>query len=242
MGDEGHNRNIAAGCLLEKELMPHLFKAKVGWEVIEAIARLFDYDENWLVFPEMALAKCMLDSAHGIPYSTLVTAMARNGTYFGIRVSGLGDEWFTAPAPEVRGFFFPGYTQKDANKDMGDSAIMETIGLGGFAMAAAPALAKFGAAVGLGGTFEDAVETTENMYEITMTENSSFQIPTLDFRGTPTGIDVLKVLERGIYPKINTSIAHKEWGIGQIGGGWAVAPPECFRRAFKRMMECWSIQ
>lgn len=241
MGDEGHNRNIAAGCLLEKELMPQLFRAGVERQSIEAIAMLFDHDEQWLVYPEMAFSKCILDAAHGIEYSTLVTAMARNGTYFGIRVSGLGDEWSSAPAPEVKGFFFPGYTQADANRDMGDSAIMETAGLGGFAMAASPALARFGSAVGLGGTLQDAIEITERMYEITITENDALQIPTLDFRGTPTGIDVLKVLDKGIYPKINTSIAHKNWGVGQIGAGWATPPSECFKKAFERMVEKWGL-
>ena len=241
MGDEGHNRNIAAGCLLEKELMPHLFDAGLDRESLRAVAVLFDHDDQWLVYPEMAFCKCILDSAAGIEYSTLVTAMGRNGTYFGIRVSGLGEEWFAAQAPEVKGFFFPGYTQADANRDMGDSAIMETGGLGAFAMAASPALAKFGSAVGLGGTFQDAVEMTERMYEITITEHDTVQIPTLDFRGIPLGIDVLKVLERGIYPMINTSIAHRNWGIGQIGAGWAQAPPECFQKAFARMVEKWGI-
>jgi hypothetical protein len=241
MGDEGHNRNIAAGCLLEKELMPQLFKAGLDREALEAIANLFDHDDQWLVYPEMAFCKCILDAAHGIPYSTLVTAMGRNGTYFGIRVSGLGEEWFTAPAPEVKGFFFPGYTQEDANRDMGDSAIMETGGLGAFAMAAAPALSKFGSAVGLGGTFQEGLEMTEKMYNITITEHETIQIPTLDFRGIPLGIDVLKVLSTGIYPMINTSLAHKNWGVGQIGAGWAIAPSECFTKAFERMAEKWGL-
>jgi hypothetical protein len=242
MGDEGHNRNIAAGCLLEKELMPQLFKSGAEREAIEAIAVLFDVDDQWLVYPEMAFCKCILDVAHGIEYSTLVTAMARNGTYFGIRVSGLGDEWFSAPAPEVKGFFFPGYTQADANKDMGDSAIMETGGLGAFAMAASPALSKFGSAVGLGGTYEEAVELTERMYSITITEHATNQIPSLDFRGTPTGIDLLKVSSTGLYPTINTSLAHKDWGVGQIGAGWSVAPAQCFTQALERMAEKWGLE
>lgn len=241
MGDEGHNRNIACGCLLEKELMPVLFKDGVERDALEAIAQLFDHDDQWLVYPEMAFCKCMLDSAKNIEYSTLVTTMGRNGTYFGIRVSGLGDEWFTAPAPEVKGFFFPGYSQKDANRDMGDSAIMETGGLGAFVMAASPALSRFGSAVGLGGTFQEAVEITEKMYEITITEHSTNQIPTLDFRGAPTGIDVLKVLSTGIYPLINTSLAHKDWGVGQIGAGWSEPPAECFTKAFDRMKEKWGL-
>ncbi|NQU03001.1 MAG: DUF1116 domain-containing protein [Syntrophaceae bacterium] len=242
MGDEGHNRNNAAGCLLEKELMPHLIDADVDRDSLRAIVQLFDYDERWLVYPEMAFCKCMLDAAHGIEFSTLVTAMGRNGTYFGIRVSGLGEEWFTAPAPEVKGFFLPGYTQADANRDMGDSSIMETGGMGAFAMAAAPALAKFGAVVGLGGTFQDAVEVTERMYEITLAENDGLPIPTIDFRGTPTGIDVLKVLEKGIYPLINTSLSHKDWGVGQIGAGWTSAPAECFTKAFERMVGNWGLE
>ena len=241
MGDEAHNRNIAAGCLLERELMPQLIRTGIDRETLEAIAVLFDYDINWVVFPELACAKCMLDAAHGLEFSTLVTAMARNGTYFGVRVSGLGTEWFTAPAPEVKGFFLPGYTQEDANLDMGDSSIMETAGLGGFAMAAAPAFTRFGQVIGVGGTFQDAIEITERMYEITLSESDAFQIPALDFRGTPTGIDVLKVLEKGIYPTINTSIAHKKWGIGQIGAGWAVAPSECFRKAFEKMLQAWDL-
>jgi hypothetical protein len=242
MGDEGHNRNLAAGCLLSRELMPHLIEAGVDRKNLQAIAVFFARDDQWAIYPEMAFCKCILDAAHSIEYSTLVTALARNGTYFGIRVSGLENEWFTAPAPEVKGFFFPGYTQNDANPDMGDSSIMETGGLGAFAMAAAPALARFGASVGLGGTFQDAVEITERMYEITLTENDVLQIPTLDFRGTPTGIDVLKVLEKGIYPKINTSICHKNWGVGQIGAGWATPPAECFKKAFERMVEKWGLE
>ncbi len=241
MGDEGHNRNIAAGCLLEKELMPQLFKAEVDRRELEAIALLFDLDDQWLVYPEMAFCKCIMDAAHGIEYSTLVTAMGRNGTYFGIRVSGMGDKWFSAPAPEVKGFFFPGYTQEDANKDMGDSAIMETGGLGAFAMAAAPSLSNFGSAVGLGGTFQEGLEMTERMYEITITEHETIQIPTLDFRGIPLGIDVLKVLSTGISPVINTSIAHKNWGVGQIGAGWAIAPSECFTKAFEKMAANWNL-
>lgn len=241
MGDEGHNRCIAAGLLIYKEIMPQLFRAGVMYKDIEAIVKLFEHDTTWFVYPEMAFCKNILDAAHGIEYSTLVTAMSRNGTYFGIRVSGLGNEWFTAPAPEVKGFFFPGYSQKDANRDMGDSSITETAGLGGVAMAASPALVRFGHAVGMGGTFQDAIEITESAYEITINESDRLQIPTLDFRGTPTGIDVLKVIEKGILPVINTSISHKNWGIGQIGAGRSTPPFECFKKAFKRMIEKWGL-
>jgi hypothetical protein len=214
-------------------LMPHLIKSKLDRDSLYAVALLFDRDEQWLVYPEMAFCKCCLDAAAGVEYSTLVTVMARNGTYFGIRVSSLGDEWFTAPAPEVKGFFFPGYHQNDANRDMGDSAIMETGGLGVFVMAASPALARFGSAVGLGGTVQDSIDITEEIYEITIGENPGLTIPNLDFRGTPTGIVMLKVIETGIQPLINTSLAHKNPGIGQIGAGWSRAPMECFKKALE---------
>src|SRR3970040_593225 len=163
--------------------------------------------------------KAIPHPAHGIAGSTLVTAMARNGTDFGIRVSGLGNRWFVAPAEIPVGLFFPGYSQEDANPDIGDSTITETAGIGAFAMAAAPAIVKF-----VGGTPKMALESTMEMYEITVTENPAFGIPQLDFRGTPTGIDIRKVVKTAITPRVNTGIAHRKPGIGQIGAG-LVRPP-----------------
>ena len=57
------------------------------------------------------------------------------------------------------------------------------------------------------------------MYEITVGEGQAYKIPALDFRGSATGIDVLKVIETGIRPIINTGIAHKDPGVGQVGAG-----------------------
>jgi len=174
----------------------------------------------------------MMDAAHGIPSSTVVTAMARNGTDFGIRVSGLGERWFAAPAQVPVGLFFPGFSQEDANPDIGDSTITETAGIGAFAMAAAPAIVKF-----VGGTPKMALEATMEMYEITVTENPAFGIPQLEFRGTPTGIDIRKVVKTGITPRINTGIAHRRAGVGQVGAGLVRPPMECFEQAVEAMAE-----
>ena len=223
MGDEVHNRSKAATALLARTLAPHIAVSR--GDVARALTFLADTDHFFLNL-SMAAAKATLDAAHGIPGSTLVTALARNGTDFGIRVSGTGPTWFTAPAPQVKGLYFPGYGPEDANPDLGDSAITETAGLGAFALAAAPAIVQF-----VGGTARLAVETTELMYEITVGEHGAFKIPALDFRGTPIGIDVRKVVKTGITPAIDTGIAHREPGVGQIGAGLAWAPLECFTQA-----------
>jgi hypothetical protein len=154
--------------------------------------------------------------------------MARNGTDFGIRVAGDPQRWFTAPAGQVQGLYFPGYSAADANPDIGDSTVTETAGFGGFAMAAAPAIARF-----VGGTAQEALNATLEMYEICCAEHEHFTIPALDFRGTPLGIDVRKVAETGILPRLNTGIAHKEPGIGMVGAGVLRAPGECFAEAFE---------
>jgi hypothetical protein len=223
MGDEVHNRSKAATALLARTLAPHIAVSR--GDVARALTFLADTDHFFLNL-SMAAAKATLDAAHSIPGSTLVTALARNGTDFGIRVSGTGPTWFTAPAPQVKGLYFPGYGPEDANPDLGDSAITETAGLGAFALAAAPAIVQF-----VGGTARLAVETTELMYEITVGEHGAFKIPALDFRGTPIGIDIRKVVETGITPAIDTGIAHREPGVGQIGAGLAWAPLECFTQA-----------
>ena len=194
-----------------------------------SIAMVF-HDPLAALNPVMAACKATMDAAHGVAGSTLVTAMARNGTEFGIRVSGLGDRWFTAPAETPHGLYFPGFTAADANPDVGDSAITETAGVGAFAMAAAPAIVKF-----VSGTARDALTSTLEMYEITLAENPAFGIPALDFRGTPTGIDIRRVARTGILPRINTGIAHRTAGIGQIGAGLVRPPRACFDQAVAAM-------
>jgi hypothetical protein len=183
-------------------------------------------NDHFFLNISMAACKAMLDAAHDVAGSSMVTAMARNGVEFGIRTSGTGDTWFTAPAPLVEGLFFPGYTQSDAAPDLGDSAITETAGIGGFAMGAASAIVQF-----VGGTPRDAIAYTREMGHITLGAQSSFTLPPLNFSGSPAGIDVRRVVDTGITPVINTGIAHREPGIGQIGAGITRAPLACFTQA-----------
>ncbi|MDX1615889.1 MAG: DUF1116 domain-containing protein [Candidatus Promineifilaceae bacterium] len=225
MGDEGHNRNKAGSLIYLKLLAPLV--ARVATADDEAKILQFLGDNALSVLnPVMAACKAMTDAAHDIEASTIVTAMARNGTDFGIRVSGLGRRWFTAPAAIPDGLYFPGFSSQDANADIGDSTITETAGIGAFAMAAAPAIVTF-----ISGTPEDAINATLEMYEITEAEHSHFTIPSLDFRGTPTGIDIRKVVELDITPRINTGIAHKDAGVGQVGAGLVRPPMDIFRAA-----------
>ena len=226
MGDELHNRNKAGTSLLVRALAPFIAAAG-GEDAIKTLAHLGSGDGMFLN-NAMAACKAMVDPAHGIENCTLVTAFSRNGYEFGIRVSGLGDAWFTAESPYVKGVYFPGYGPKDANRDIGDSAITETYGLGAFAMAASPAITQL-----VGGTPQSATEITLRMYEITESESDVFRIPSLHFRGVPQGVDIRKVVETGLEPEIDTGISHKVAGVGQIGAGLTVAPMECFVKAVK---------
>ena len=222
MGDEMHQRNVACTSLLLRALAPHLARAGDSARAFEFIAG----NDQFFLNVAMAMGKSILDPARGIAGSTIVTAMARNGTDFGICVAGLADRWFTAPVEMPIGLYFPGFSAADANPDIGDSAILEAIGLGAFAMAAAPAVAGF---VGAGG-FQDAVRYTTEMREIAAT-NPKWAIPALEFAGVPAGIDVRRVVETGIAPAINTGIAHRKAGVGQVGAGVARAPLACFEQA-----------
>jgi hypothetical protein len=226
MGDEGHNRNKAGSIIFTKNLAPHIVKATDDPEVAAEIIQTLGDNALAVLNPVMAACKAMVDTAQDIEGSTIVSVMARNGTDFGIRVSGLGDRWFTAPVAIPQGLYFPGFTAEDSSGDIGDSTITETAGIGGFAMASAPAIVTF-----VSGTPRDALNATLEMYEICFTEHKYFTIPPLDFRGTPTGIDIRKVIEKGITPRINTGIAHKEAGIGQVGAGLVRPPMEMFEEA-----------
>lgn len=233
MGDEGHNRNKAGSLLFLKHLAPAL--ARAG-ERAAPVLRFLGENPLSVLNPVMAAAKTMADAAHGVSGSTMVTAMARNGTDFGIRVSGLGDTWLTAPAATPDGLYFAGFSAADANPDIGDSTITETIGIGGFAMAAAPAIVTF-----ISGTPRDALDATLEMYEITLAEHRHFTIPALELRGTPTGIDLRKVVELGIPPRINTGIAHREAGVGQVGAGLVRPPLDVFERALVAFAERYGM-
>ncbi|MGC9394943.1 MAG: DUF1116 domain-containing protein [Anaerolineae bacterium] len=229
MGDEGHNRNRAATSLLIRQLAPALIETATKKVAVEVL-KFIDSNDHFFLNLSMAAIKAMLEPAEGIEGCTLVTVMARNGTEFGIRVASMPEQWFTAPAPVVQGLWLPGYTADDANPDIGDSSITETGGLGGFAMAAAPAIVRF-----VGGSSALALQVTQEMYQITAGEHESFTVPALNFRGTPLGIDVRKVMATGILPFINTGIAHKKPGVGMVGAGLVRAPRQCFEEAFKQI-------
>ena len=234
MGDEFHQRNIAASLAFLKEVAPIIseledVEPEKRTEVIQFLA---DTDQFFLNVA-MATGKAMMDAAREIQHGTIVTAMCRNGENFGIRIAGMGDEWFTAPVNTPQGLYFTGYSSDDANPDIGDSAITETIGVGGMAMIAAPAVTRF---VGSGG-FADALATSDEMTEICIGENPNFSIPTWDFKGACLGIDARLVVEKGITPVINTGIAHKIAGFGQIGAGTVHPPIECFEKAITAYAE-----
>jgi hypothetical protein len=233
MGDECHNRNRAASSLLIQALAPSIaaLDAYSAKERSRALAFAAG-NPHFFLNVGMAACKAAMDAAHGVPNSTLVSTMARNGTDFGIRVSGLGDRWFTGPSQVPVGLYFPGADPADASPDIGDSAITETAGIGGFAMAAAPAIVQF-----IGGTPREGIGHSLRMYEITLGESAAYTLPILDFRGTPTGIDLRLVMQTGILPQINTGIASKRAGIGQIGAGLVNPPRECFESALRAFGE-----
>jgi len=226
MGDEGHNRNKAGSIIFTKNLAPYVVKSTQDTELAAKILQFMGDNALTVLNPVMAACKGMVDAAHGIEGSTIVSVMARNGTDFGIRVSGLGDRWFTAPVTIPKGLYFPGFTEEDSSGDIGDSTITESAGIGGFAMASAPAIVTF-----VSGTPKDAINATMEMYEICYSEHKYFTIPPLDFRGTPTGIDIRKVVETGITPRVNTGIAHRDAGVGQVGAGLVRPPMEMFEEA-----------
>jgi len=226
MGDEGHNRNKAGSIVYTTRLAPFIARTAPSPDVAADVLKALGDNALSVLNPVMAACKAMADAAHGVEGSTIVTTMARNGTDFGIRVSGLGARWFTAPVATPDGLYFPGFTAEDASGDIGDSTITETAGIGGFAMASAPAIVTF-----VSGTPKDALNATLEMYEITAAEHKYFTMPPLDFRGTPTGIDIRKVVEKGITPRVNTGIAHKDPGVGQVGAGLVRPPMAMFEEA-----------
>ena len=227
MGDEMHQRNVACSGLILRALAPALARTTTDAETVARTLAFIAANYQFFLNIAMAMGKAVMDPVCGIAASTVVTAMSRNGTEFGIRVSGTGKRWFTAPVEMPEGLYFAGFTEADANPDMGDSTIIETVGLGGFAMAAAPAVAGF---VGAGSASE-AANTTRAMAEITLRENPQWTIPGLDYTGVPSGIDIRLVAESGIAPAINTGIAHREPGMGQVGAGVVRAPLACFSHA-----------
>lgn len=232
MGDEVHNRNAAATGLLIKRLVPALLACDLPRETLQKVVGFITGNDHFFLNLSMAACKAMMDAATGVPYSSMVTVMARNGVNFGIRLSGTGERWFQAPANAVEGLFFPGFGVDDAAADLGDSAITETAGVGGFAMASSPAIVKF-----VGGTPADATNNSRRMQAITLGGNPAFTLPALNFAPTAAGIDARKVADRQILPVINTGIAHKQAGVGQIGAGITTAPMPCFIDAIQALAQ-----
>ncbi|MBN1991167.1 MAG: DUF1116 domain-containing protein [Anaerolineae bacterium] len=236
MGDECHNRNRAGTSLFLRAITPAIMRTCANRERAAEVFEFIERNDHFFLNLSMPAGKAMLEPAEGIEGSTILTVMARNGTDFGLRLAGLPDRWFTAPAGMVDGLYLPGFTETDANPDIGDSTVTETAGFGGFAMAAAPAIARF-----VGGSPQDALQATLEMYEICFAEHEHFTIPPLNFRGTPLGIDVRKVAETGILPRLNTGIAHKEPGIGMVGAGVLHAPEQCFAEAFEVFRDLYCV-
>ena len=232
MGDEVHNRNKATTSLFIREMASSILKTDSSREDQIKVFDFLNSNDHFALNLSMPAAKASLDPAGKVKHASIVYTMARNGTDFGIRVAALGDRWFTAPAEIIDGLYFPGYSMLDANPDIGDSCITETLGIGGFSMATAPAIVQF-----VGGTPQDAVNYTTQMYEITLEESESYKLPPLNFRGAPTGIDIRLVVETQIRPVINTGIAHKEAGIGQVGAGVVYPPMKCFEDALEAYVD-----
>jgi hypothetical protein len=226
MGDEGHNRNRAGTLMFLREILPDLIGSGAPTSDVAEAARFVGGNDHFFLNLGMPACKLACDAARDVPGSSVVVAMARNGTDFGIQVSGTGDRWFTGPANTPEGLYLGAFGPDDANPDIGDSAITETGGIGGFAMAAAPAIVRF-----VGGEVADAIGATRLMYEITLAENPTYQVPVLGFRGTPTGIDATLVTRTGILPHINTGMAGKVAGTGQVGAGLVNPPASIFPEA-----------
>lgn len=233
MGDEMHQRNIAASSLFARKVLPYLVQVVEDKEQLIKMTEFVTGNDQFFLNLAMAMGKATMDPVKNIEGCTVVTAMSRNGTNFGVKVSGLGEEWFEAPVNMPKGLYFPGFSEEDANPDIGDSTIVETFGIGGFSMGAAPAVVKFVGATSV----KEAVNYTNDMWEITVGKSTHYQMPSLDFEGAPTGIDIRKVIQTGILPVINTGMAHKNPGVGQVGAGIVHAPMECFVKALRRFGE-----
>jgi hypothetical protein len=230
MGDDGHSRQKAASALFLGAIAPFLLESGQPNAAVARALRFLAQNDFFFLPLAMGAAKSTMASIEGLAGSTIVTSMAFNGLRCGIRVAGLGARWWTAPVPAIHGHYFQEYNASDAGPVIGDSEITETLGLGAFAMAGAPALARY-----VGGTIKEATRFTLDMYRITLAENARFRIPPLDFRGAPLAVDVRKVVESRVEPVFNTGIAHKVAGVGQIGAGYGRMPLACFEAALEAL-------
>ena len=237
MGDEGHDRVVAASALFTRELLPHMVRLGLPEERLGEICDYLATDimADWTFeSPWIGACKAILDAGHGVDGSSVVTTMTTNGALFGIRVSGLGDRWFTAPAPALDGVLFEGFGPDDALAAMGDSIIIDTCGFGASAFAAAPAQVESQI---VSGRHEDAVRLTRDMYRITVAQHERYKLPLDGLTGIPTGIDARRVVETGVRPFMAAGIGHREPGKGFIGLGIGEAPMECFEEALAALDE-----
>ncbi len=230
MGDECHNRNKAATSLFYKEISKKVLLTNFSNEKKLKVLEYISGNDHYFLNLSMPYCKLATIAGNNIKYSSIVSIMSRNGYEFGIKLNGM-DEWFVHQANYVKGLYFPGYGEEDAARDLGDSAITETNGLGGFSMAASPSIVKF-----VGGEVNDALDYSKSMKLITHSTNANFSLPALNFQPAAYGIDIIKVVETGILPIINTGIAHKKSGIGQIGAGLVTPPMECFIKALEKLI------
>ncbi|WP_367377566.1 acyl-CoA synthetase FdrA [Enterococcus gilvus] len=238
MGDEFHQRNFAASLNFLREVAPLIVCLEMDEKDKQEVMKFLADTDQFFLNIMMAAGKAIVDCARKEAKGTIVTTLTRNGVDFGVRIAETQDQWFTAPVNLPKGLYFTGFSEEDGNPDMGDSAITETVGVGGMAMVAAPGVTRF---VGAGG-FQDALSISNEMAEICVGQNPAWTIPTWDFRGTCLGIDIRKVVETGITPLINTGIAHKEAGIGQIGAGTVRAPLACFENALEEYAHSFGIK
>ena len=231
MGDECHNRNKASSALFLREIASHILSTTFSDIEKKEVLEFIKNNEHYFLNLSMPYCKLALDSARHIKYSTVVVAMSRNGVDFGIQLSH-SNNWYTAPANYVKGLMFPGFTEDDAAPDIGDSAITETCGIGGFAMGGAPAIVQF-----VGGVVKQAFDYSKAMHEITAGKHQVFTLPPLDFMPTAVGIEITKVIETGVLPIINTGMAHKNAGVGQVGAGLVNPPMACFEKALEGFLK-----
>lgn len=230
MGDEMHQRNVAASLAFYRSVARDLCDAADNMEDLKNIVS-FMASENEQFFLNLAMpaAKTAMDTARNIPYSSLVTTMSRNGVDFGLHLSATGDRWFTAPSLLPKGLYFPGYGEADANPDMGDSAIVECYGIGGMALGAVPSVTNL---IGAGNLME-SLEFSFDMNHICIERDPDLAIPNCDFDGTPSGIDIRRVVATGILPLIVSGVAHHQPGVGQVGSGIVTPPMEVMNKALR---------
>jgi hypothetical protein len=216
LGDDVHQRNIG-GMMAFIRAMPELDAACRAW--------LFANPQHFLNYA-MASAKLALDQADGVVGSSIVTAIARNGVDCGIRVAGAGKQWFTAPAVIPVGGFFPPFTWRDAQADLGDSSIVEAYGLGGAIAHASPEIART-----MGRDWDEAIEAGRAARKFFIGRHPLIAPALCGNEGAGLGLDAARVVRAQRPLRIHTGIGHSDGQTGWVGVGVAEAPVACFAAA-----------